>query len=163
MGQELKKNPSWALPGSSVYLNCLHMLTRNTHFSIGVHVLTALAVHRGSPVTSTKLAESVDTNPAFLRQVIGQLRKAGLVQTKLGKGGGSLLDREAQDISLLDVYRATVGTAGLATHDCPPDSECFVAQGVPQVMSRLSARLDAAVAAELAGTSIAQVAEEVRV
>ncbi|MFT5586780.1 MAG: Rrf2 family protein [Cognaticolwellia sp.] len=139
------------------------MLTRNTHFSIGVHVLTALAVNRDTPMTSATLASSVDTNPAFLRQVIGQLRKAGLVQTKLGKGGGSLLDREPQDISLLDVYRATVGTAGLATHDCPPDSHCFVAQGVPQVLDRLSARLDAAVAAELSGTNIAQVADEVRV
>ncbi len=139
------------------------MLTRNTHFSIGVHVLTALAVHRETPMTSATLAGSVDTNPAFLRQVIGQLRKAGLVHTKLGKGGGSVLDREPQDISLLDVYRATVGTAGLATHSCPPDSHCFVAKGVPSMLDRLSQRLDAAVAQELAATSIAHVVEEVRV
>ncbi len=138
------------------------MVTGNTHFSIGVHVLTALAYNPGVPISSEQLAGSVDTNPAFLRQVIGRLKSAGLVKTKLGKGGGALIARQPDAITLLDIYRATEGQAELCTHTCAPDSECVVAREVPQFLGALSARLDAVISEELARTSVADIAGSLR-
>jgi len=136
------------------------MIGRNTHFSIGVHVLTALAVH-DDPVPSSGLAESVGTNAAFLRQLIGELRDAGLVETKLGKGGGALLARPADAITLLDVYNATQEDPGLRTHCCNPTSECYIARGIPAVLKELSGRLENALEQELSLTTIAQVVTRV--
>jgi len=67
----------------------------NTHFSMAVHVLSVLAYQEGQVVGSEDLARSVGTNPSFLRGLIGVLRKAGLVETQLGKGGGTKLARHA--------------------------------------------------------------------
>ncbi len=136
------------------------MLTGNTHFTIALHVLTSLAHNVGEPVTSTMLATSVDTNPAFLRAVIGTLRDAGFVQTRLGAGGGALLGRPAHEIRLLDVYRAIEGQANLRSHDCS-DSDCFIAAGMTGVMARLGSRLDEVLAAELATITIADLYAEV--
>jgi Rrf2 family protein len=135
------------------------MITSNTHFAIATHVLTALALHEGTLMTSGQLAYSVDTNPAFLRAVLGRLREAELIQTRLGKGGGSTLARPARAISLLDVFRATEGTARLAQHDCG-GSACVVGQQMPKLLKGIECRLDTLLAKELSGTTIADLAAE---
>ncbi|MCB9735737.1 MAG: Rrf2 family transcriptional regulator [Deltaproteobacteria bacterium] len=135
------------------------MLTQNTHFAIGVHVMTALGVRAPEPLPSELLAGSVNTNPAFLRAVIGELRDAGLVATKLGKGGGATLARPAGEITLLDVYRATVRDPGLNTHDCGTNNPCPVAGTIVGYLDALSSDLDAALAAKLAERTIADVAK----
>lgn len=135
------------------------MFSLNTHFAIATHVLTALALH-DEPVTSALLADSVQTNPAFLRTVIGRLTEAGLVQTRRGAGGGALLARPARSITLLDVFRATEGHLQVPRHDCS-GAECAVADAVPTALADLERRLDAAAATELSATTIADIAGQV--
>jgi Rrf2 family protein len=130
------------------------MLT-NTHFSIAVHVLVALAYNEGRVVSSDDLAKTVDTNPSFLRGLIGQLRDAGLVETRLGKGGGSVLARPAREISLAEVYRAVETSPGLPVHGCDRRSRCAVARNMHKVLADLETRLDGAVTAELEKTTVA--------
>ncbi|MEM6794916.1 MAG: Rrf2 family transcriptional regulator [Acidobacteriota bacterium] len=124
----------------------------NTHFSIAVHVLTALAYHEHeepAPVGSSMLAKTVGTNPSFLRGLIGRLRDAGLVETVLGKGGGTRLALSPSRITLHDVYRATVSQPALKTHPCSETSPCLVAAGMRSLLSDINSRLELAVAAEL--------------
>lgn len=139
------------------------MLTQNTHFSIAVHVLVALAVHADSALPSSTLADSVHTNPAFLRAVLRSLREAGLIDSQRGKGGGFTLGRPAADIDLATLYRVTGGDSSLATHSCGPDSDCALARGVAGLLSDVSQRLDSVVTTELSRTSIADLAARVRV
>ncbi len=84
-------------------------------------------------MTSSRLADSVGTNPAFLRAVIGRLREAELVVTRLGAGGGALLARPAHAVTLLDVYRATESHPSVCTHTCSGNG-CAVADTVPRVL-----------------------------
>ena len=121
----------------------------NTHFSIAVHVLSALAYNEGSVVASEDLARTVGTNPSFLRGLIGQLRDAGLVETRLGKGGGAALARPAKKINLNDVYRATEAHPALKTHSCDSHSPCPVAQGMDRLLEDVNRRLEHALEAEL--------------
>lgn len=137
------------------------MITGNTHFALATHVLTALALNRGTPITSAALAGSVSTNPAFLRAVIGRLRDAGLIETKLGAGGGALLRGEPDEITLLDIYRATDGRATLKSHDCS-GVDCAIAKTIPAVLSRLEGRIDTLLANELKSVDLAQLVAEVR-
>ena len=133
----------------------------NTRFAMAVHLLTALAYHRGEPISSAVLAGSVGTNPAFLRTVLGRLRDKGLVETRLGKGGGALLAREAKDITLYDVYEAMDDGEVMGTHSCK-GGQCIVAQGIPTVLGSISDRIRGVVGDELRKTSIAQVQADIQ-
>ena len=78
----------------------------SSRFSVGVHVLTLLASNpAGELLTSDRLANSVNTNPVVIRRILGQLKKAGLVEVRAA-AGGTYLRRDPATITLLDVYRA---------------------------------------------------------
>ena len=83
----------------------------STRFSVGVHILAMLDVCRDMACTSEFIAGSVNTNPVFVRRILGLLKKAGLVSTSLGRSGAHLLKRP-EDITLLDVYRAVGANEG---------------------------------------------------
>ena len=127
----------------------------NTHFSIAVHVLSALAYADGELMGSELLAKSVGTNPSFLRGLIGQLREAGLVETQMGKGGGTRLAREPAKISLRDIYRAIVTRPALKTHGCSDTAKCRVQAKMNQLLSDLNQRVEKAVESELERTTLA--------
>ena len=127
---------------------------------MAIHLLTLLALAEGELVASSDLAESIGTNPSFLRQLVGTLRDAGLVATKLGKGGGTRLARDATTVRLLDIYRATENGPPMAQHDCADDSKCSVERRMSEVFSTLNLRIQRAVERELASTSLADVVQQ---
>ncbi len=127
----------------------------NTHFSMAIHVLSALAYHEGEVVGSDLLAKSVGTNPSFLRGLIGRLKEAGLVETQMGKGGGTRLARKPNKISLKDIYLATESKPGLKTHTCSDMSKCPVQAGMTTLLSDINGRVETAVQSELKKTTVA--------
>jgi len=132
----------------------------NTHFALAVHVLTALAYNEGKVVGSEILARSMGTNPSFLRGLIGQLRDAGLVETRLGKGGGSILARPAARINLLDIYRVTELRPAMTTHVCNAESVCPVARSMDKMLGELNRKLEDTVEKELKGITLADLVKE---
>ncbi len=127
----------------------------NTHFSIAVHVLSALAYNDGKVVASEELARTVGTNPSFLRGLIGQLRDAGLVQTRLGKGGGTTLAKAAGKITLKDVYKATESQPAVKQHVCNGKAPCPVARGMDEILTDVNDRVEKALATELKRMTVA--------
>ena len=81
-------------------------MNTSSRFAFAVHVLALLAQQEGVPLSSEIIAGSVNTNPALIRRLLSMLANAGLTASQLGAGGGALLAREPQTITLLDVYRA---------------------------------------------------------
>lgn len=126
----------------------------NTHFSMAVHVLIALA-DRDELVGSDGLASTVGTNPSFLRGLIGRLKEAGLVETQLGKGGGARLARSPSKITMRDVYRATESRPALKTHECNDKSRCRVAAGMGPMLKHLNGRIEKVLEAELKRLTVA--------
>lgn len=51
----------------------------STRLSDAVHILAFIALYPDCDLTSNKLAESVQTNPAYVRQLMSALRKGGLL------------------------------------------------------------------------------------
>lgn len=127
---------------------------------MAIHLLTLLALAEGDLLASSDLAESIGTNPSFLRQLVGKLRDAGLVETKLGKGGGTRLSRDPVTVRLLDIYRATEKAPPMAQHDCSDNAECGVERRMSEVFSTLNLRIQRAVERELASTSLADVVQQ---
>jgi Rrf2 family protein len=135
-------------------------LLSNTHFSMAVHVLTALAVREGQIVGSEHLALSVGTNPSFSRGLLGQLRDAGLVATRLGKGGGSALNLPATRVTLLDIYRITERRPAMTVHNCDHESECPVGRKMEHILSDVNQRVESAVTHQLQRITLADLAKQ---
>ncbi len=133
----------------------------NTHFALATHVLSVLAIRDEAPVTSSDLAFSVHTNPAFLRTLLGRLKKAGLIEVTLGKGGGARLARPAKKITLLDVYRAVDPDPDRALHRCDPNVECVVGRNIKAVLGDVMDDVESAVERRLARRNVADVAQEI--
>ncbi len=91
-----------------------------TRFAGSTHVLAALALGRGIPVSSEVIGRSVNTNPAFVRRLLGALSRAELTTSQLGQGGGALLTRPAEESTSFDVYHAVGEPALLHRHGPRP-------------------------------------------
>ena len=71
-----------------------------------VHILLAIYHFESSEkVTSTFIANSIQTNPVIIRNLLGKLQKAGLAKVEPGVGGAHL-SKKIEDITLLDVFLA---------------------------------------------------------
>jgi len=61
------------------------------------------------PVKAERIAEAQGIPVAFLENILGQLRQAGIVDSRRGPDGGFLLARPPDRISIADVIRAIDG------------------------------------------------------
>jgi Rrf2 family protein len=80
-------------------------ITRRTDYAI--RILMELARSGGGPMSVRALASSQGVPYAFARGIQRDLVAAGLVETRRGASGGVVLAHSAEDISILDVVRAT--------------------------------------------------------
>ena len=100
-------------------------------FTIAVHILTCIDYfHEEYTITSEFLASSVGVNPVIIRQIILQLKAAGLVEVLRGKKGMKLL-RSLEDITLYDVYKAVDSVKGklFRVHE-NPNPKCPVGRNI---------------------------------
>ena len=74
-------------------------------FSISIQALLVLSKNDGL-YPSSKLADKLDSESGFLRKILSNLVKAGLVQAKEGRDGGYSLAKEPNQIVLADIYAA---------------------------------------------------------
>ena len=130
----------------------------NTHFAVAVHVLTFLAEQEGTPVTSQVLASSVGTNASFIRRILAQLGRAGLTTAQPGFAGGTILARPADKINLRDVYHAVDDERDLIPLHPSPHPKCRVGRNIKDVLSGTVAQVEHTVDAQLARTTIADLA-----
>lgn len=136
----------------------------STQFAVAVHVLGYLASVQESgddrAVGATELAESTDVTPVHVRRVLAPLRRAGLIASTPGAGGGWRLLREPADVTLSEVWRLVRGDGQvLAVHG--PNPDCPVGRGVQSRLETLDVELSGLVDAHLAATTVADLAQDV--
>ncbi|MCL5027318.1 MAG: Rrf2 family transcriptional regulator [Chloroflexi bacterium] len=99
----------------------MHIAKRTDY---GVRALIDLAEHAGEgPVQSADIAARQGIPGSFLEQVLGALRKAGLVRSSRGRQGGHMLAAAPDRITLADVVLALEGPS--LSIECVDDpAEC---------------------------------------
>ena len=133
----------------------------STRFVVAVHILTGLAVGGGKPMRSEDLAYSANTSAVVIRGLLSRLAEAGLTKSQLGTGGGTMLQKPAGEIRLLDVYEAVEDTELFSLHRTPPCENCAVGGNIIAALQPSLARARGALEQELASVTIADVAADV--
>ncbi|MEO1159927.1 MAG: Rrf2 family transcriptional regulator [Pseudomonadota bacterium] len=78
----------------------------NNQLPIALHIVGFLAASEGMPLTSERMASVYGTSPVLVRRVLGKLQSAGLVRSRRGSKGGSVLERAPSKINLREVFEA---------------------------------------------------------
>lgn len=130
-------------------------MSTSTRFAVTTHLLAVMALKGEEPVRSEDMAERANTNAAVIRKILTMTGRAGLTTSRLGQGGGTLLARAPDEITLLDVYDAVEEPVVFAAPRCAPDADCPVGSRIGEVLGRRTAAAEAALRESLAETTVA--------
>ena len=97
----------------------------STKLSDTVHVMVLIAINQEKSLSSASIAESIHTNPGFVRQLMLKLKKAELMTSVAGHARPSL-SKPADQITLLDIYKAVEGDKPLLHLDTHTNPDCGV-------------------------------------
>ena len=123
-----------------------------------VVMMAAAARHAGGTrLSATSLADETGVPLPTAQKLMGKLASAGLLSSARGTGGGFVLTRGADGISLADIIEAVEGPIAMTTcvdetrHDCALDGHC-------QAKPHMSV-VNGAVRGALQGVSLASLSE----
>ncbi len=74
-----------------------------------LRALCTLAAWKGKPLTAEELAEAQGLPVRFLRAILNELRRVGIVTSQRGNEGGYQLARPAAEITIGEVFRRLEG------------------------------------------------------
>ena len=94
----------------------------STKGKYGLYAMFYLAQHEGSGPQPLKAVAEIGVPEDYLEQLLGNLRRAGLVTTVRGAQGGYQLAKAPEDITVGDIIDATEGP--LSISECISDEGC---------------------------------------
>jgi Rrf2 family protein len=133
----------------------------STRTEYGMRVLIQLARREGEgPISLAGIAKQEKLPHAYLEQLVGQLRRSGLVIATRGHAGGYQLARPANEISMAHAVRALEGPllempcAGVDNLEaCDRPQPCSVHDLFQQVFESLNIALGSTNLADLAASA----------
>jgi len=134
----------------------------STRFTIALHVLTLLASMPDEPMTSEFIAGSINTNPAFVRRLMAMLRKASMVTSQPGQGGGWLITANPRRLTLADVRRAVDEGSPFSMHSAKPNPKCPVGRNIQAALAPIYCHAEQAMMHDLGRTTIAALLDSVQ-
>jgi Rrf2 family cysteine metabolism transcriptional repressor len=95
----------------------------NTKVRYGLRAILQIAQnYGGDPVPISAISQSQEISGKYLEQVVGTLRKAGLINSRKGVRGGYTLARSPDKIDLWEIITALDSQTALV--DCVEDPDC---------------------------------------
>jgi Rrf2 family protein len=116
----------------------------DTRFSVSVHIMVSLAYNQNELLSSETLAKVLKTNATFVRKLVSRLVDAELIDSYRGKGGGIKLARLPSNISLDEIYRASLEEKTLiCTPKKPVTKACAVSCSMNEILFHISGGIEA--------------------
>ena len=133
-------------------------------FTIAIHVITAIDYFKDhEKVTSNFLAGSIGANPVIVRNVMGNLKEAGIIDISQGKSGISLA-KKLDDITFYDIYKAvdSVSDEGLFHFHENPNANCPVGRNIHKAVDEKLLKVQQAMETEMKQITLSDVVEDTR-
>ncbi|MBO9540568.1 Rrf2 family transcriptional regulator [bacterium] len=134
-------------------------MKRDSRLSSMLHILLHMA-QAGRQLTSEELARMLHTNPVLVRRTLAGLRERGLVSAEKGHGGGWVIARALDAITLYDVYEALGEPEIFALGHRSEESQCLVEQAVNASLDQTFAEAKAIILTQLRGVTLAVLSED---
>ena len=135
-------------------------MKRDSRLSGVLHVLLHMADPSG-PITSDVMGRVGDTNPVVMRRTMAGLRKAGIVRSEKGHGGGWTLARDLDKVTLRDIYIALGEPTLLAMGNRTESPGCLVEQAVNRALGETFDEVEALLLARFGDVTLADLAADV--
>ena len=134
----------------------------DTRFSSAIHILIMIAGSE-QPLTSEAIANSVGTNPSYIRKVTGLLKKKGILDSRQGIHGFSLLI-PPEELSLFAVYQAINESDEVHVFDLHqnPNDECIVGRHIRPVLTETFREVEEKAERQLKQATLADCMEKMR-
>lgn len=133
----------------------------STRLSDALHVLVFIEEQQGADLSSDAIAKSLAANPSSVRQMMGKLKRAGLIESVTGHAMPRLA-RAPEAITMLDVYRAVEGDKPLLHLDTHTNPACGVGVNVQLVIGDLFDDVQRKAESAMASITLAQIIERYR-
>lgn len=121
----------------------------DTKFSSAIHMLILISEAK-TPMSSEKIAESVGTNPSYIRKIAGLLKKAGIIESSQGRSGFSLT-MNADELTLYQIFCAVEETSEIHLFDIHrnPNDKCVVGRYIQPTLTDMFGELEDKAVSEL--------------
>ncbi len=101
------------------------MLKLSTKGQYGVRAMYEIAIgYPEQPVTIKEISDKQDVSVHYLEQILNKLRKAGLIRSVKGPGGGYLLNKGPEKISIASILSELEGPVAI-TSCLNPEEGCI--------------------------------------
>ena len=119
----------------------------STRGKYGLYAMYYLAVHAGEGPQTLQSISTVGVPKQYLEQILGSLRRSGLVSTVRGAQGGYQIARSAEETTLRDIIDAVEGPIELsecaaAEHTCQKSGTCPVRWVWQRMTDSINAELE---------------------
>jgi Rrf2 family protein len=134
-------------------------MAHSTKLSDALHILAFVAMNPNNDLTSDAIATSLASNSSSVRQMMGKLKRAGLITSVTGHAKPALA-RPADEITMLDVYHAVEGEKPLLHLDTHTNPACGVGVNVQLVIGEYFTHIQVAAEQAMSQVTLEQIIQE---
>lgn len=122
------------------------MLSKKTKYAINALVYLARKADEGTKVQIAEVSETQNIPKKYLESILLDLKKAGILGSKMGRGGGYYLRKEPDQVNLAEVHRLFDGAIGLLPcvtyqyyekcEECRDEETCGIREALLEVRNK---------------------------
>lgn len=134
----------------------------SSRFTIAVQIFCCIDVFADKRnITSDFLAKSTNVNPVTIRNILGQLKKAGLIQVGRGRSGTISICHPDQ-MTMFDIYQAVecVDQGELFRFHENPNLNCVVGKNIHEILDGRLQQIQDAMEKEMKSISWRDIKQE---
>jgi Rrf2 family transcriptional regulator, iron-sulfur cluster assembly transcription factor len=99
-------------------------ITTKGRYALRAVLSLARSSKEGKPVSIKSISEEEDISAEFLEQIFFKLRKADVIRSVRGPGGGFFFARPLDEITLMDIIEASGEGLGISPCACGKKEPC---------------------------------------
>lgn len=132
----------------------------STKVSVATHVLALIYLEGANGITSTQIAGSIQTNPAVVRKILSQLKKANLIDSSPGPVP-TVLKEPPETMTLYDIYKAVEAPRDLFMIHQDTSPNCLVGRNIQASLTDYVDQIEERLNEELKSVTLADVIQTI--